>query len=111
MRIEWSADAVSDLTAISSYLEEDRNLETPNRVARAIYDVVQSLQTMPYRGRYGRLENTRELMVPRLPYGSNRFLTVAAPSATESAGRNHYNRISGGRLPLLSLLRAEVHLL
>lgn len=53
MRIEWSADAVSDLTAISSYLEEDRNLETAKRVARAIYDAVLSLQTMPYRGRYG----------------------------------------------------------
>jgi toxin ParE1/3/4 len=42
--------------------------ELPERVARAIYDEVQSLQTMPYRGRYGRLENTRELMVPRLSY-------------------------------------------
>jgi plasmid stabilization system protein ParE len=23
---------------------------------------------MPYRGRYGRIEDTRELVVPRLPY-------------------------------------------
>jgi len=23
---------------------------------------------MPYRGRYGRLDNTRELVIPRLPY-------------------------------------------
>ncbi len=68
MRIEWSAHAVSDLKAISEYIEQDRNLETANRVTRTIYDTVQSLRTMPYRGRYGRIENTRELVVPRLPY-------------------------------------------
>ena len=51
MRIEWSAHAVSDLKAISEYIEQDRNLETANRVTRTIYDTVQSLRTMPYRGR------------------------------------------------------------
>lgn len=68
MRIEWSAHAVSDLKTISEYIERDRNLETANRVTRAIYDAAQSLRTMPLRGRYGRVENTRELVVPRLPY-------------------------------------------
>lgn len=38
MRIEWSNRAVADLNAISEYVEHDRNLETANRVARAIYD-------------------------------------------------------------------------
>jgi plasmid stabilization system protein ParE len=37
-------------------------------IVRTIYEAVQSLRTMPYRGRYGRLDNTRELVVPRLPY-------------------------------------------
>jgi toxin ParE1/3/4 len=68
MRIEWSVHAVSDLEAISDYIEHDRNLETANQVARMIYDIVQSLRTMPFRGRYGRIENTRELALPRLPY-------------------------------------------
>lgn len=54
MRIEWSAPALSDLETISEYIEQDRNLETANRIARAIYYTVQSLRTMPYRGRYGR---------------------------------------------------------
>jgi len=67
MRVEWSARAVSALQAISEHIQQDRNLETANRVSRAIYDAVQSLGTMPYRGRYGRIENTRELLVPRLP--------------------------------------------
>lgn len=68
MRIEWSLHALSDLQAISEYLEQDRSLETANRISRSIYDAVQSLRTMPRRGRQGRLENTRELVVSSLPY-------------------------------------------
>jgi toxin ParE1/3/4 len=68
MRIEWSARAVSDLRLISEYIEKDRNLDAANRVARAIYKAVESLGTMPYRGRRGRIEETRELVVPALPY-------------------------------------------
>jgi toxin ParE1/3/4 len=33
-----------------------------------IYESVQSLRTMPYRGRSGRIENTREMVMPPLPY-------------------------------------------
>jgi len=68
MQIEWSAPALLDLKAISAYIEEDRNLETANRVSRVIYDAVQTLRRMPYRGRYGRIDNTRELVIPGLPY-------------------------------------------
>jgi len=68
MRIEWSPDAVSDLKSISEYIEQDRSLETANQVARAIYDSIQSLATMPHRGRKGRVESTRELVVSSLPY-------------------------------------------
>ena len=68
MRIEWSVDAVSDLQQISEYLEHAGNLQTANRITRTIYDTVQGLRVMPNRGRDGRIENTRELMVPRLPY-------------------------------------------
>lgn len=35
---------------------------------RTIYDAIPTLPAMPYRVRYGRLENTRELVIPRLPY-------------------------------------------
>ena len=68
MRIEWSENAVSDLESISEYIEQDRNLETANRVTRRIFDSVESLQTMPFRGRPGRIEGTRELVISRLPY-------------------------------------------
>jgi toxin ParE1/3/4 len=68
MRIEWSAPAVSDLKAISEYVEQAANLETANRITRSIYDAVQSLRVMPNRGRDGRVKGTRELLIPRLPY-------------------------------------------
>jgi addiction module RelE/StbE family toxin len=68
MRLEWSERAVADLKAISEYIEQDRNLQTANRVTRTIYDALQSLRRMPYRGRYGRLENTRELVIAGLPW-------------------------------------------
>ncbi len=68
MPIEWSVNAVSDLKAIAEYIERDRDLDTANRVARKIYDAAQSLSRMPHRGRYGRIEDTRELVIPGLPY-------------------------------------------
>jgi toxin ParE1/3/4 len=68
MRIEWSAHAVADLKEISEYIEQNRDLGTANRITRMIYDAVQSLRRLPYQGRYGRLENTRELIIPKLPW-------------------------------------------
>jgi toxin ParE1/3/4 len=68
VQIEWSSAAVADLQAITQWVEQDRGIETANRITRRIYEAVQSLRTMPYRGRYGRIENTRELVLPRLPY-------------------------------------------
>jgi addiction module RelE/StbE family toxin len=68
VRIEWSSAAVADLEAIADWIEQDRGIETASRVVRSLYEAIQSLRTMPYRGRYGRLENTRELVVPRMPY-------------------------------------------
>lgn len=68
MRIDWSQQAVTDLQQISEYIERDRSLEAANRVARSIYEAIQSLRLMPYRGLPGRLDGTRELVVRALPY-------------------------------------------
>ena len=68
MRLEWSPHAVADLKSISEYIEQDRSLETANRIVRAIYDSIQSLRTTPHRGRHGRIESTREMVVSSLPY-------------------------------------------
>lgn len=68
MLIEWSGPAILDLKAISEYIERDRDLEVANRVTRKIYAAIQTLRSMLFRGRYGRIENTRELVIPQLPY-------------------------------------------
>ena len=68
MRIEWSQYAVADLRQISEYIEQDRSVEAANKVSRSIYDAIQSLLTMPYRGRPGRINDTRELVIRALPY-------------------------------------------
>jgi len=68
MRVEWSQNAVADLQQISEYIEQDRSLETANRISRRLYDAVQSLRTFPDRGRLGHVDDTRELVVPSLPY-------------------------------------------
>ena len=59
---------MSDLKTISEYIEQASNLETANRITRTIYDTVQTLRVMPNRGRKGRIEDTRELVISRLPY-------------------------------------------
>ncbi len=68
MRLEWSPHAVADLKTISEYIEQDRSLQTANRITRAIYGAIQSLRTTPHRGRHGRIERTREMVVSSLPY-------------------------------------------
>jgi toxin ParE1/3/4 len=68
MKIEWSANAVADLQNISEFIERDRNLDTANRISRAFFEAAQSLLRLPYRGRLGRVEGTRELLVLPLPY-------------------------------------------
>jgi hypothetical protein len=69
LRVDWSLSAVADLKTIVDRTRPGSRNGKPR--CRAIYDAIQSLRTMPYRGRYGRLENTRELVIPRLPYSSS----------------------------------------
>jgi toxin ParE1/3/4 len=68
MRVEWSAHAISDLQGISTYIEEATSLQAANRITRSIYEAAQSLKSLPGRGRPGVTKDTRELLVPKLPY-------------------------------------------
>ena len=68
MRVEWSQHSDADLKRISEYIEQDRSLETANRVSRVVYDPLQSLQTMLYQGRPGCIEDTRQPLVQMLLY-------------------------------------------
>lgn len=68
MRIRWTEPAANDLTAICDYISEHGNPGTARDAAFAIYELVGTLVQFPQRGRPGRKENTRECVVPGLPW-------------------------------------------
>lgn len=67
MRVRWTSDAADDLERISDYIAEDRP-ETARRIALDIVRSVDALETFPNRGRPGRVEDTRELVLAPLPF-------------------------------------------
>jgi toxin ParE1/3/4 len=67
MRLRWTPAAADDLEAIADYLARHFPSFTETTV-REIYDAIVTLRSLPHRGRIGREEGTRELVVARLPY-------------------------------------------
>jgi len=67
VQIRWSPDAAADLDNIVDYIRLD-NAVAAQRVGRLIYDRLSVLRDFPYSGRVGRVENTRELALPPLPF-------------------------------------------
>jgi len=67
MNVRWSPAAAENLSRIFDYIRPD-NLFAAERVVRTIYDSAGSLESFPYRGRVGRVEGTRELVLPSLPF-------------------------------------------
>ena len=67
MRIRWTPAAAADLEHISTYLK-DHHPHYREPTMRKVYDAVHSLKQWPNRGRVGREDGTRELLVPPLPY-------------------------------------------
>lgn len=68
MPIRWTSPAAADLWAISDYLDTQESPELARRVARTIYDAVETLAAFPEKGRVGREPGTRELVIQRYPY-------------------------------------------
>ncbi len=67
MQLRWTVEAADDLERIADYLFEN----TPGRAAdlvSAIYNAPSVLTTFPYRGRPGKKQGTRELVLSSLPY-------------------------------------------
>jgi toxin ParE1/3/4 len=67
MELRWTEEAAADLEHIADYLLE----KTPERAAelvRGIYNAPSVLLTFPYRGRPGKKQGTRELVLSSLPY-------------------------------------------
>jgi len=67
MELRWTEEAAADLEHITDYLFQN----APERAAelvRGIYNAPTALLTFPYRGRAGKKEGTRELVLSSLPY-------------------------------------------
>ena len=67
MQVRWSPQAAADLAAIVAYIRKD-NPDAAYRSAREVYERAGALTNFPQRGRQGRVEGTRELPLPPLPF-------------------------------------------
>jgi toxin ParE1/3/4 len=67
MRVRWTADAADDLERICDYIAESRP-ESARRVAQSVVERVGTLETFPHLGRAGRVQGTREMAFPPLPF-------------------------------------------
>lgn len=67
MRLRWTTPAAQDLYRIVQRIQRD-NSAAAARVASTLYDGCGSLKDFPFRAREGRIEGTRELVFPGLPY-------------------------------------------
>ena len=67
MQLRWSEEAANDIERITNYLFKETPQHAPELV-RAIYKAPSALLTFPYRGRPGKKESTRELVLSPLPY-------------------------------------------
>jgi addiction module RelE/StbE family toxin len=67
VKLKWSPEAEADLGAVHDYIAAESS-STAGRIELSIYDAASSLLLFPNRGRSGRWEGTRELVLTSLPY-------------------------------------------
>lgn len=67
MQIRWSPAVAEDFSNIIEYIRRD-SPQAAERVARTIYESASSLTYFLQKGRIGRVDGTRELLLPRLPF-------------------------------------------
>ena len=67
MRVRWTTPAANDLYSIVQRIQRD-NPTAAAVVAKTLYDGCDHLRDFPRRGRSGRIQGTRELVFPGLPY-------------------------------------------
>jgi toxin ParE1/3/4 len=67
MRVRWTTDAADDLERIFNYIAESRP-ESARRVAQSVVERLGTLETFPHLGRPGRVQGTREVVFPPLPF-------------------------------------------
>lgn len=67
MRLRWTTPAADDLFRIVQHIQKN-NPSAARDVAQTLYDGCGGLRDFPRLGRRGRIEGTRELVFPSLPY-------------------------------------------
>ncbi|WP_428247151.1 type II toxin-antitoxin system RelE/ParE family toxin [Ferrovibrio sp.] len=67
MRIIWSSSAKRDLARIIAHIAEDNPIEA-RRIGQRLLAAPQALSRHPFRGRPGRWQDSREYVLPRLPW-------------------------------------------
>ena len=67
MQVRWTSPAAQDLEEIALYIQRD-SAASARTVAKTLLVAANSLESMPSRGRAGRIMGTCELVVPGLPY-------------------------------------------
>jgi toxin ParE1/3/4 len=67
MRLRWTTPAANDLYKIVERIQRN-NPTAASKVGDTIYEGCESLLKFPRRGRKGRIDGTRELIFPGLPY-------------------------------------------
>jgi addiction module RelE/StbE family toxin len=67
MKIRWTQRSLHHLASIHAYISSDSPAAAA-RVAAILLSAAVRLEQFPQCGRPGRLEGTRELVVPGLPY-------------------------------------------
>jgi addiction module RelE/StbE family toxin len=64
MRVRWTTDAADDLERICDYVARERP-EAARRIALDMLRAIEDLRAFPNRGRPGRVQGTRELVLTR----------------------------------------------
>jgi toxin ParE1/3/4 len=67
MRVRWTTDAADDLERICDYIAQSRP-DSARRVAQSVIERIGTLETFPHLGRPGRVQGTREVTFPPLPF-------------------------------------------
>src|SRR5688572_33249909 len=67
MRVRWTTDAADDLEQICDYIGQSRP-ESARRAVRSVVERIETLKAFPNVGRPGRVQGTRELIFPPLPF-------------------------------------------
>ena len=68
MKLVWQHYAIEDLRSVQNHIALD-NPDAAVAVVQTIYSYTESTLTQfPEAGRTGRVEGTRELVIPRLPF-------------------------------------------